>query len=65
MSELGKRYRIRALKADGTYQNTYALDLDTALAYAQKVNGKVYAVYSKQRSNAYMDADEYVVEVKK
>ena len=64
MMELKKQYRIKVLKADGRYQNTYAFDLETALAYAQKVNGKVYAVYSKQRSNVYMDADEYAVEIK-
>lgn len=45
-------------------QNTYAADLETAVEYAKKVNGTVYAVYSKPRSNVYMDEDEYIVEVK-
>lgn len=64
MKELKKRYRIKSLGPDGELQNTYAADLETAVEYAKKVNGTVYAVYSKPRSNVYMDEDEYIVEVK-
>ncbi len=64
MKELKKRYRIKSLGADGKWQSTYAADLETAAEYARKVHGTVYAVYSKRRSNVYMDEDEYIVEVK-
>ncbi len=64
MKELKKRYMIKSLGADGELQNTYAADLETAVEYAKKVHGTVYAVYSKPRSNVYMDEDEYIVEVK-
>lgn len=64
MKGFKKRYRIRSVSPDGSYQNTYAMDLETAVDYAQKVHGTVYAVYSRPRSNVYMDADEFAVEVK-
>lgn len=64
MKNLKRQYRIRSSDPDGNWQNTYAADLETAVEYARKVHGTVYAVYSRARSNVYMDADEFVVEVK-
>lgn len=64
MENLKKQYRIKSLDSEGKWQNTYAADLETAVEYARKVHGTIYAVYSRARSNVYMDADEFVVEVK-
>lgn len=46
MAELKKRYRIQAAQADGSIVNIFA-----------KV--QVFAVYTKKRSNNYMDTDDY------
>lgn len=65
MKGFKKRYRIRVIGDNGEYKDTNAFDLETALDYAQKVNGTVYVVYSRPRSNVYMDVDEYALEVKR
>lgn len=65
MAVLKKRYRIQSVQADGKIINTFAYDLESAVSYAktlwdaQKV--QVFAVYTKKRSNTYMDTDEYSV----
>lgn len=46
MAELKKRYQIQAAQADGSIVNIFA-----------KV--QVFAVYTKKRSNNYMDTDDY------
>lgn len=64
MKEIMKRYRIRHIGSDGICRDTYAMDLETAAEYAKKVDGRVYAVYIRPRSNVYMDVDEFVIEIK-
>ena len=65
MAELKKRYRIQVTQADGSIVNTFAFDLESAVNYAKKIQNfrrvQIFAVYSKKRSNTYMDTDDYNV----
>ena len=65
MAELKKRYRIQVTQADGSIVNTFAFDLESAVNYAKKIQDakrtQLFAVYSKKRSNTYMDTDDYNV----
>ena len=65
MAELKKRYRIQVTQADGSIVNTFAFDLESAVNYAKKIQDakrtQLFAVYTKKRSNTYMDTDDYNV----
>ena len=65
MAELKKRYRIQVIQADGRVVNTFAYDLDSAMTYAKGIQNfrrvQIFAVYTKKRSNTYMDTDDYSV----
>ena len=65
MAELKKRYRIQVTQADGRIVNTFAYDLDSAMACAKEIQNfrrvQIFAVYTKKRSNTYMDTDDYSV----
>ena len=65
MAELKKRYRIQVTQADGSIVNTFAFDLESAVNYAKKIQDakrtQLFAVYTKKRSNTYMDTDDYSV----
>lgn len=60
-----KRYRVRITNDDGTTSDVWAFDLQAAREYAAKFPGsRIFAVYTRARSNVYMDEDQYWVEVK-
>lgn len=65
MAELKKRYRIQVTQLNGRIVNTFTFDLESAVNYAKKIQNfrrvQVFAVYSKKRSNTYMDTDDYSV----
>lgn len=65
MPELKKTYRIQVTQADGSIVNTFAFDLESAMIYARKIKNfrrvQIFAVYTKKRSNTYMDTDDYSV----
>lgn len=65
MAELKKRYRIQVTKTDGSKVYILAHDLESAVNHAKKIQDfqkvQIFAIYTKTRSNTYMDNDEYSV----